>query len=140
MSKEKQKEYHRKWYQKNKERLRKKKAENMRKYRAENPEKYREQSRNAKKRLKDKVFEIYGHVCCRCGFADKRALTLDHILNNGAEERKEFGERGVYKRAVDNYLPDEYQILCMNCQFIKRVEFGRQNQHVRQWSKQHGRC
>lgn len=122
-------EYHRAYYQKNKDRLRKTKRRNMRKYRAANPEKYNEQSRMAKKRLKDTVFEKYGNICSACGFSDIRALTLDHVLNNGAEERKSIGERGVYRRSLDDQYTEEYQILCMNCQFIKRVEANRQNQH-----------
>jgi len=122
-------ERHRQWYQANKERLREYKRENMRKYRAARPEHYRRQSRNAKQRLKDKVFSAYGAVCVLCGFADRRALTLDHVLNNGAEERKAIGERGVYRRALEPQHKAEYQVLCMNCQFIKRVEANRQNQH-----------
>jgi hypothetical protein len=122
-------ERHREWYQKNKQRLRESKRKAMRKYRAEKPEHYREQSRLAKKRLKDKVFETFCAVCINCGFDDKRALTLDHVLNNGAEERKAIGERGVYRRALESKYRNEYQVLCMNCQFIKRVEARRQNQH-----------
>lgn len=132
-------ELHREWYQKNKERMREYKAANMRKYRSENPAKYAKQSRDAKERLKAKVFEKYGVVCVRCGFSDIRALTLDHILNNGAEERKEIGERGVYLRALQDEHAHEYQILCMNCQFIKRIEAGRENQHNQQWLDLHGR-
>ena len=126
--------YHREWYQQNKERLRKYKRRNMRKYRAANPEKYRKQSREAKARLKEKVFDMYGKECQSCGFDNILALTLDHINNNGAEERKELGERGVYNRSIGKYRPEEYRILCMNCQFIKRVKHNRQNQ----WLKSHG--
>ena len=123
------KKYNRKWHQKNKDRIREKKRLNMRKYRAERPDHYREQSRKAKAKLRNKVFDMYGRVCVRCGFDDIRALTLDHINNNGAEERKALGERGVYRRAVEKYQPEEYRIICMNCQFISRIKNGRQNQH-----------
>lgn len=117
---------YRDWYNRNKAQARKRKTELMRKYRAENPEKYKEQSRRAKKKLKDSVFNLYGRICDSCGFSDIKALTLDHILNNGAEERKKLGERGVYCRAIKDFRPNEYRILCMNCQFIKRVKA---NQH-----------
>lgn len=99
----------------------------MRRYRAENPDKYRTQSRDAKQRLREQLFAMYGHVCAVCGFSDKRALTLDHINLNGNEERRMLGERGVWQRARDNYLPDEYRTLCMNCQFIERHKNGNQN-------------
>jgi hypothetical protein len=117
------------WYQRNKERVRASKAANMRRYREQQPEKHRAQSRAAKTRLRASLVATYGAECALCGFSDQRALTLDHILNNGAAERAELGERGVYRRAL---LPDfrhEYRILCMNCQFIARAEAGRQNQH-----------
>ena len=131
--------YERDWYEKHKEDIRKQKRENMRRYRRENPEIHRERSRKATRHLKEKVFNMYGHVCQCCGFEDIRALTLDHVNNNGAEERKALGERGPYRRALTSYKPDEYRILCMNCQFIKRVEAGRQNQHEgKLWLRQHG--
>jgi len=117
-----------KWYSKNLEHARKYKREMMRKLRRENPDHYRAQSRASKKRLKDKVFDIYGRKC-KCGFSDVRALTLDHINNNGSQERKTLGERGVYRRALIPEFRHEYQTLCMNCQFIKRIEQGRQNQN-----------
>jgi len=127
--KEKRRIRYKRWYEANKDEIRKRKRRLMRKLRAENPEKYAAQSRAAKKRLKDKVFAMYGAACSCCGFSDMRALTLDHVLNNGAEERKELGERGVYNRAIERHRSNEYRILCMNCQFIKRVEAQRQNQH-----------
>ena len=127
MDKEKQRARYRKWYEANKDRARKMKREKMREYRAANPEHHREVSRRSKKKLKYSVFAMYGSECSICWFSDIRALTLDHIKNNGAEERKELGERGVYRRAVEDHRPDEYRILCMNCQFIERVKHGREN-------------
>ena len=130
------------FYERNKDRLREEKRIAMRKARAERPEHMAAIDRRAKARQKEKLFEMYGHACARCGFEDKRALTLDHKLNNGSQERKELGERGVYRRAKAMHRPDEYQILCMNCQFIKRHEDGRSNQHGkrREFVQQHGEC
>jgi len=120
--------YNREYYEENKEKERKRKRDYMRKHRKENPEIHRKKSRDAKTRLRNKLYKMYGDTCTMCGFSDKRALTLDHIKNNGAEERKEMGPRGPWYRAVGEYLPDDYRILCMNCQFIARVEANRQNQ------------
>lgn len=117
------------WYARNLEKAREQKRVVMKRLRSENPEKYAAQSRKAKAKERERLYEIYGHVCAICGFSDKRALTLDHRLNNGSNERKLLGERGVYRKAKASYAPEEYQILCMNCQFIKRVEYRRQNQH-----------
>ncbi|AMM23207.1 hypothetical protein [Variovorax sp. PAMC 28711] len=113
---------YKKWYEANKETARAQKREVMKRLRAENPDKYNAQSVAAKAREREQLFEMYGHVCMRCGFSDKRALTLDHIKNNGNVERAELGERGVYRRAKASHQPGDYQILCMNCQFIKRTE------------------
>jgi hypothetical protein len=118
------------FYEKNRERIREQKRIAMARARKAQPEKYREQSRKSKAMLRQRVLDAYGRVCVGCGFADERALTLDHVHNNGAEERRSIGERGVYRRALIVENQNDYQILCMNCQFIKRVEAGRQNQHV----------
>lgn len=57
-----------------------------------------------------------------CGFADYRALQIDHKNGNGRRERKELGGNKIalYKRVVAN--PDSYQCLCANCNWIKRAE------------------
>lgn len=117
---DKEKKHYRKWYNVHKEEYRPRKAELMRKYRAADPEKYRKQSREAKARLREQLLEMYGKTCLLCSFDDPRALTLDHIKKNGNVERKEYGERGVYLRALSKHMPDEYRTLCMNCQFIER--------------------
>ena len=118
--KQKNRERYAKWYEKNKEYARASKAANMRRYRKEDPEKHRAQSRQAKRRLREKLHAIYGTSCVLCGFSDLRALTLDHVLGNGAEERSRIGERGVYRRALLPEHHDEYRTLCMNCHFIPR--------------------
>ena len=70
--------------------------------------------------MRVRVLEQYGSVCCGCGFTDVRALQLDHKLGGGTEEKSRLGYRGVLKRALE--IPEEYQILCANCNWIKRVE------------------
>lgn len=116
------KQIYSRWYNKHKERIRPIKAAKMREYRLKRLEQYREQYRKAKAKLRQKLYELYGDECAVCGFTDKRALTLDHINQNGNEERRLLGERGVYYRAIKTHLPLEYRILCMNCQFIERTK------------------
>lgn len=76
--------------------------------------------------IKIKVIRHYsgGKMCCaRCKFSDIRTLTLDHINGGGNKHRSELGGcKSVYRSLVKNNFPSGYQILCMNCQFIKRVE------------------
>lgn len=113
-------EYDRRYYQDNKKRILKRKTEQMRKYRKANPEKSREVWRRYKHKRRTRMFDLYGHECSICGFTDKRALTLDHINNNGNEERRTIGESRIMTKAIATHLPGEYRILCMNCQFIER--------------------
>lgn len=54
-----------------------------------------------------------------------RALQLDHINDNGSQERKDLGSQkfsGVkfYEYLIKQGLPDGYQILCANCNNIKQ--------------------
>lgn len=56
-------------------------------------------------------------------FTDIRALSIDHIHGGGGKHKKiaGSGSRLYYWLKRNNY-PKGYQVLCMNCQFIKRVE------------------
>lgn len=80
-------ESYKKW--RGKEGALEKKRETMRRLRAASPEKYNAQSAKARLRERERIYEMYGHACVRCGFNDKRALTLDHINNDGNIERAE---------------------------------------------------
>lgn len=125
-------EYYRRWYERNPERVKQVKRERMRQSRAANPEKYAEHSRKAKRKLKQDLFTRYGGLCALCSFTDVRALTLDHIHNDGAEERMEKSQTQIYREALETFQPMRYRVLCMNCQFITRFETGKHNQ---QWSR-----
>lgn len=127
----------RKWYEKNRERANELKRAQMRRARAEKPDVYNAHSRRAKVKEKLRLFEMYGKSCARCGFDDMRALSLDHINNDGNEQRRKLGERGVYRDAKKDLQPDKYQILCMNCQFIKRVEHSGHVDLNLEWQQQH---
>ncbi|KKN02260.1 hypothetical protein LCGC14_1119380, partial [marine sediment metagenome] len=62
-------------------------------------------------------------VCVHCGFDDTRALSIDHINSNGHHLRtKDPTHRDTAKWLKDNGFPDGYQTLCMNCQWIKKVD------------------
>lgn len=70
------------------------------------------------------VLAKYDHKCSRCGFSDERALQVDHVVGDGAEEKKSrhsIGEAAYYKKVFDDVV-GKYQLLCANCNWIKRVE------------------
>lgn len=95
-------------------------------YREKNRLLLRNKGKSYRRELKQKVLERYGKACIFCGYEDIRALQIDHINNNGAEERKALGGQNVsgwrfYKHLVANGLPDGYQTLCANCNMIKQL-------------------
>ena len=58
--------------------------------------------------------------CCKCGFDDIRALQIDHINGGGLKHFKSHTSVGYYKSMLDE--PEKYQLLCANCNWIKRYE------------------
>ncbi len=71
-------------------------------------------------RLRQAVLAFYGNKCSRCSFNDSRALQLDHIFGGGTKEHCLHGTDTTYNRALK--FSHEYQLLCANCNWIKRVE------------------
>ena len=71
------------------------------------------------------VINLLGAKCCRCGYdQDIRALQIDHINGDGHIERKRKGT-DTYRLMIDSIQRGEvgkYQILCANCNMIKRAE------------------
>jgi hypothetical protein len=73
--------------------------------------------------LRKAAIDILGGKCIRCGFDDIRALQIDHINGGGNIDIKNI--RGNYHRSViQSVLNNErkYQLLCANCNWIKRAE------------------
>jgi hypothetical protein len=70
------------------------------------------------------AIEKLGGKCAWCGFDDIRALQLDHIHGNGSSERKSMSQYSVYKKIFLSVSENkkEYQVLCANCNWIKRHE------------------
>lgn len=68
------------------------------------------------------ILVLLGGQCVRCGFADHRALQIDHKNGDGRKERTELRQNRIalYKKVRED--PDSYQCLCANCNWIKRAE------------------
>lgn len=80
---------------------------------------------------KIEVLTHYGNgklSCVKCGFDDIRVLSIDHINGDGAKHRRlilgasRTGGSQLYHWLKKNNYPQGYQTLCMNCQWIKRVD------------------
>ncbi len=88
-------------------------------------------NREYRKGLRLDALMAYGGLrCACCGETEYMFLTLDHINNDGAEDRvKIAGRRNAagthtYKWLKARDYPPGYQVLCMNCNFGKRMNNG----------------
>lgn len=71
------------------------------------------------------VFRAYAKnvdfiVCATCGFDDFRALQIDHINGDGAKQKRELRGINLYTWLRQQNYPKGYQVLCANCNWIKR--------------------
>ena len=78
---------------------------------------------------KKKVVDIMGGACQKCGFSNPAALQIDHVNGKGNKERA--GSVGdyhwnLYKSIAsgNSDWKNKYQLLCANCNWIKRYENG----------------
>ena len=90
-----------------------------------NPQKIAVLGKAYRLRLKENILKHYGSKCACCGETHIEFLTLDHINNDGNEQRRKlFGRNrsvGVqfYAWVRRNNYPDDLQILCWNCNQAK---------------------
>lgn len=78
---------------------------------------------------RNQVFAAYGGYKCNCcGESEPMFLSIDHIDNNGAEERRSglYAGSGIgfYMWLRKNKFPSGYQVLCMNCNTGKHKNGG----------------
>lgn len=120
--KERQKGYNTRFYRENREKL----LKQVRDRRKEDPEwaaEYREKQRKIRERLRKQVIKHLGGKCNRCGFDDWRALQIDHREGGGHRERVKLANstHRLYKKVLAD-TSGKYQLLCANCNWIKRYE------------------
>ena len=87
-----------------------------------NIQKSRDKGRKTRERMRDEIFDILGRRCVVCGFADIRALQFDHINGGGNEDNKQRHRetRLIYMRNNPDETKSKFQVLCANCNSIKR--------------------
>lgn len=71
------------------------------------------------------LINLLGGHCVKCGFSDNRALQLDHINGGGVKHRQTFKATDTYYLYYLNNIKlahQELQVLCANCNWIKRFE------------------
>ena len=67
------------------------------------------------------VLAHYGGKCVGCGEDGWAKLAIDHMNNDGNQHRKKINKHGstFYKWLIDNNFPEEFQVLCHNCNWQK---------------------
>lgn len=133
----KQSEASQRWRERHAEELKEKAARiresgELRGYWREKTARWRKQSRERARQLdakyytdlKSKAFEVLGGKCAVCGWTDERALQIDHVEAIGDAERRRKNHRGMklYRAVLKN--PKQFQLLCANHNWIKRVELN----------------
>lgn len=117
----------RKWYK----RMKEEKPIIFKKYLAKKRIDNRERGRNRYRIRRREILGLLGNKCVRCGFSDPRALQIDHVNGGGIGERRKFfnsSGRLVYYQYLQYILEKikagskDYQLLCANCNWIKRAE------------------
>jgi hypothetical protein len=75
--------------------------------------------RGRRVKLRATARDIYGHSCrcpCGCTESNPKLLTLGHIHNDGAEDRRQNGgQAGVLQKAVKFPDKSKYITLCWSC-------------------------
>ena len=122
------------YYEKNKEEIKKKRKERY----AQNKEKVQEQQaswyvragfasrsvwlKHLLQERKKRIFMLLGNKCAHCGFNDPRALQIDHINGGGRKELQSIPRQTYYSLDYHKANKKKYQLLCANCNQIKRME------------------
>ena len=114
------------WRSKNRERAREISRAGGSKHRTANIERVRTGAVKHNAKIRAVVLSFFGGKCVRCGFDDPHALQMDHIHGGGGKERRTRGDSLSYRYRFVVEHPKEarkkYQLLCANCNCIKRWE------------------
>jgi len=84
-------------------------------YYERNPNAKKDSNRRHYATVRNKVFDHYGWVCSCCGETEPFFLTTDHVNGNGGGHDRLLRGYAMYKAIIDAGFPDDFQILCFNC-------------------------
>lgn len=123
------KEYHKQYREDNREKRRKWNRDWIQ----NNKERYNASKYIYRDKLKIEIMDYYGGGECKwCGIKDIDVLCIDHIDNDGAEDRLKRGVSGRSSAGTNAYealkrdgFPEGFQVLCANCNLKKEQELKR---------------
>jgi len=76
-------------------------------------------------KMRKELIDYMGGKCVKCGFKDIRALQIDHVNGGGTKEIRinnpQLKSPKLYKAHIEKNR-NNYQLLCANCNWIKRSE------------------
>lgn len=80
-------------------------------------------SKQYRDKMRELVFNHYGRKCICCGENNIKFLTIDHIDGDGRKHRIKIHNH-IHIWLVNNNFPNEFQVLCYNCNCGKRMNNG----------------
>jgi len=109
---------------------------NSKEYYKLNKERLNNNNKKYYRELRKEIIELLGRKCKRCGINDQRVLTIDHIFGGGKKEFDNSESSWKYykyiKEIINNQkLDPPFQLLCHNCNHIKRIEIDSQIRKIR---------
>ncbi len=87
--------------------------------------KSREWNKKSRNKNRSIVLKHYSPnlICQRCGCNNIHLLSIDHMNGDGAQSRKKLKTSYmIYRHIIKDNFPLNFQVLCWNCQWIKRHE------------------
>ena len=93
-----------------------------------NPKKSQAITHKSRVKVRLDMIKEYGGKCCHCGIDDIDVLDIDHIHNNGSEQRKNglYGYNLYRLLKKTNWPKDDFQLLCKNCNWKKELKRRRE--------------
>lgn len=87
----------------------------------------RERRQRIRARKEETFLKVSPNLKCGwCGIDDPRVLVIDHINNDGAQERKIMRRltqwKMIRKELSVEEVRERYQLLCRNCNWIRHIE------------------
>lgn len=96
----------------------------MKNFRENHREEYNKYSREYCAKKRKEILTFFGNKCIECGY-EGLALQIDHVNGHGTQERKKLGRETIkYYLYIIKQIKlgsKDYQLLCANCNFIKRL-------------------